>query len=110
MWLGVPSSGGQLGFLIEHALNQLIPSAEPKVREVLTELGCIEQSLKTVKMRAQASRTGETYLRATDEISDLEDLFIFWVNTLSDIFGVPPNPFSLRHQKLSGQWTVSEPT
>lgn len=107
--MGVPAAG-HLSFLIENAMNYLLPQAEPRVREVLAELRCIEKQLSDVKSRTKAEKTGDVTLRATHEIEDLEDLFCFWVSVLEDIFSIGTNPFSFRARLLgTGGWTTVEP-
>lgn len=105
--LGVPA-GGQLGFLIEMAMDRILPEAEPRVREILQELVCIEAQMKENRQRAKAAQTGDIKLRAREEAEDLEDLYSDWVDKLSDVFSIGPNPFS--HQRRKGEWTVSDPS
>lgn len=107
--LGVPTAGAY-SFMIERALNLILPEAEPRVREVLAELDCIEAQLSEVKRRLGTSRVDNLHMRPREEIEDLEDLFLHWCDVLSDITGIGPNPFSFRHRRMgTGHWQVVNP-
>jgi hypothetical protein len=107
--LGTPASG-QFSFLIERAMDQIYPEAEDRVREILAELDCVEAQISDAKSRLKVTRAENVYLRASEEITDLEDLYVYWVTGLEDIFGIPCNPFSRRMSRIGyGTLRVEEP-
>jgi hypothetical protein len=106
--LGVPAAGHP-AFLLEAAMNAILPEAEPKLREVLLQCDCIEQQLQDTRKRLSAMDVGGVKLRGREELEDLEDQYDYWTDALVDIFGVNKNPFSKKHQRLGGEYFVAGP-
>ncbi len=100
--LGVPAAGHP-AFLLESAMNDLLPEAEDRAREVLRQCDCIEVQMTDARSRMKLERiTGELIFRSREEIQDLEEQYVYWTDNLVDIFGVNKNPFSKKHQNLDG--------
>lgn len=106
--LGVPSASQTL-FILESSMNDIIPEAESFARRAVSELDCIEDQLSQARDRLPASRTDQTYLRGPEEMDELESQYDLWSKKLADVFGVPINPFSKVHQRVSGQVFLIEP-
>lgn len=108
--LGFPS-GGHPAFLVEAAMNDVLPEGEPLVRRTLSECECIDAQLSDARRnRLQTAAVETIVLRSRDEIEDLEDQLDLWTDKLADILAVPKNPFSHVHQRLSGQIIVNDPS
>lgn len=105
--LGLPSVS-QTAFLLESAMHMIIADAEFLVRRALAELDCIEAQLSGSRERYALRALDKTEFSQYEEIR-LGDQFLHWSKTLADIFGVPINPFSLRHQMLNGEIMVINP-
>lgn len=106
--LGVPSAN-QTGFILESAMNTILPESEFLVRRAVAELDCIEGQLSEARTRLSTQKVDEIVFRG-DETDQLESQYDYWSKTLADIFGVPINPFSKKHQRLAGEVFVIEPT
>lgn len=106
--LGFPAAGHP-SFLLESAMQQILPAAEPNFRSVLNQCDCIEKQLAEARSRLKASTAGNVILRGREELEDLEDQYAYWTDALVDIFGVNKNPFSKKHQRLGGAYVVINP-
>ncbi len=106
--LGFPAAGHP-AFLLEGAMNAILPAAEPNCRDVIRQCDCIEQQMKDARSRMKARVVGEIILRSTEEIGDLEEQYRYWTDALVDIFGVNKNPYSKKHQYLQGDYFVVGP-
>ena len=107
--LGFPAAGHP-AYLLESAMDDILPEAEPKVREVLAQCECIERQMMEAKRRLIASSVGEVDLRGPEELEALEDQYDYWTDALVDIFGVNKNPFSKKHQRMVDMYTVVGPS
>ena len=107
--LGFPAAG-QPAFLLEAAMSSLLPEGESTVRYAIKQADCIEAQLAEARARMKAQTAGEVILRATEEVANLEEQYTYWTDALVDCFGVNKNPFSKKHQMLSGQVFVVNPT
>ncbi len=90
-------------------MNQILPEAEPKFREVLFQCECVEKQIQEARRRLKTSTAGEVVLRPREELEDLEDQYDYWTDALVDIFGVNKNPFSKKHQRIGGEYFVVGP-
>jgi hypothetical protein len=87
----------QLEFLLEPAMNALLPDAVQIVRELVCQMDKIECQLGQSAERMQASQVGNLKTRA-DEQDALEKLYVRFGRRLADVLGVPPYPLSVRYQ------------
>jgi hypothetical protein len=87
----------QLSFLLEPAMDALLPQAVGIVRELVCQMDAIECQLAQSADRMQASSVGNLKMRA-DEQDALEKLYVRFGRRLADQLGVPPYPLSVRYQ------------
>jgi len=87
----------QLGFLLEPAMDALLPDAVALVRQIICQMDKIECQLFESADRMQASAVGNLKMRA-DEQDALEKLYVRFGRRLADVLGVPPYPLSVRYQ------------
>jgi len=106
--LGFPAAGHP-AFLLEAAMDQILPVAEPNFRYVLSQCDCTEKQIAEARSRLKAATAGNVILRGREELEDLEDTYTYWTDALVDIFGVNKNPFSKKHQRLGGSYVVINP-
>lgn len=99
--LGFPSASEPL-FLVERAMDQLIPEAVPRILQMLNALDAIELQMLDGLKRLKAQQLGELKLRNSNEEPVEQDLlekeYARWAMRLSDSLGAPINPFSARFQ------------
>lgn len=108
--LGIPAASHPL-FIVESAMNRLLPAAEPDVRECLTELKCIDTQIKEARRRRlKVSQVGDIKFRGGEELDLLYDEYDNWVARLADILAAPINPYSELHKRISGVIRVNVPT
>lgn len=111
-----PAASIQLGiarpiqtlFLVESAMDLLLPVAEPRVRKLLCVMDETEDRMFRGQKRLAAEQLGDLRPRA-DEIDRLEAEYYRWACRLADIFGVPLYPLSERFMKFFGQNSVNIP-
>lgn len=87
----------QLGFLLEPAMDALLPDAVALVRQIVCQMDKLECQLFESADRMQASAVGNLKMRA-DEQDAVEKLYTRFGRRLADILGVPPYPLSVRYQ------------
>ncbi len=94
-----------LAFLIEQAMENILLTAVPRVRDILNILDNLEQQLVDAQCNLVADKVGEINLAGTLDSKSrlvterLETEYVRWAKRLVDIFGVPLYPFSARFQK-----------
>lgn len=98
----------QTAFLVESAMNLLIPEAEDRVRRILAVMDGIEAQLIDAQPRLAATQLDELHIRG-DETDALETEYARWGSRLADIFGVPIYPYSLRYKGRLGPVAGSIP-
>lgn len=103
----------QTAFMIESAMENLMPEAAPRVRDILRVLDDIEQKLLDAQCYLVADELDEIKLAGSRDprgrlVTDrLEDEYVRWAKRLADIFGCPLYPFSQRFQRMSAGKTGS---
>lgn len=97
--LGFPSAQ-QAQFLVESAMDRLIPQAINRVLSILCTLDKIECQMVDALSRLKVQQVGEAKFRNTnDEPSEtdlLEKEYARWAKRLADHLGVPLNTFCER--------------
>ncbi len=95
----------QTAFMLEIAMEQVLPSAVPRVREILQICDDLEQKmldatdflvadvLEELKLAGSQDPQGRL---ATDR---LEGEYVRWAKRLADVFAVPLYPFSERFKR-----------
>jgi len=99
--LGFPGAG-QAQFLVETAMDRLIPEAVGKILKYLAILDSIEAQMVDALKRLKVQKLGEITLRNSNEEPVEQDLlekeYNRWAKRLADDLGVPINKFSERFQ------------
>lgn len=99
--LGVPA-GVQTQFVIEGALQKVIPAAEPLLRTLLTRLDAVDEQIVENMENLAVNKVDEIELRE-DEFKQLIIRYRHWQGALANLLGVPPNPFDQRPYLAGGQ-------
>ena len=94
--LGVPQAI-ETQFIIENAMNLVLPEAEVEARRHLSILDGIEEQQICDHELLAVTKVGEIDVRG-DEQEALDKRYQHWRNALANIMGVIPNPFDKRFQ------------
>lgn len=93
--LGVPSAV-ETQFLIEGAMDKVMPAAEPEARRLIGILDTIEcQMVGDLELLA-VNKIGELEVRK-EEQAQLRDNYKYWRAALANLLGTYPNPFDKRY-------------
>lgn len=92
--LGFPRASQPL-FLVQAAMDRVLPEAEDIVRKHLTELDKLESEVSGARRRLKATSVGEITLNA-QELNALKKEQRYWAVRLADSLGVPLNAYSER--------------
>lgn len=97
MNLGIPVAM-QTQFVLDLAMNQVMPEAEDTIRQEISVLDGIECKLVQAQSRLAAAKLGEITLERTQlqEPDLLENEYYRWASRLSDDLAAPLYPFSVR--------------
>lgn len=95
-------------FLLESAMNLILPVAEDKVRSLLNILDGIECRLTDAQDRLAAKSVDNLTMRP-DEPAALEAEYRRWANRLADVLGVPLYAYSLRFKHQTQPYAGSIP-
>lgn len=98
----------QTMFLVEAAMNQVLPTAEDRVRKILGILDRIECKLVEAIDFLVASKVDDTELRENHP-DLLEHEYCRWASRLSDELGAPLYPGSPKFRSLFGTGVGSIP-
>lgn len=102
----------QLAFMLETAMNNVLNSAIPRVRDILQILDDLEQQMIDAQPQLAADTLGGLGLAGSRDprgrlVTDrLENEYVRWAGRLADIFGVPLYPFSERFMKSRRGTTI----
>ncbi len=105
--LGVPANI-QTQYLIEPAMDKVLPEAEDRVRQYLGWLDQLEFQVFDDADTLVASKVGSIDLRP-DEFENLTKRYLWFVDTLCNILGVMRNPFDKRFNDPSGGVGINVP-
>jgi len=89
----------QTVFLVEQAMNNVIPAAIPRVMRYLKVLDDIEDKMVDAQDRLAATQLEDLHLRE-DETDKLEREYVRWASRLSDILGAPIYAYSQRFREF----------
>lgn len=95
----------QTMFLVEQAMNLLLPDAEDEVRRLLGIMDGVECRLQAAQDRLAAKRIDQLELR-DDEPGQLEGEYRRWGYRLADVLGVPIYAYSMKYRR-EGAKTIS---
>jgi len=100
MVAGIPSSQQSL-YLVELAMDRIIPSAVSLVQELIAVMDAIESQQVDSMKRLKAQQLGDMKLRSNNteatEGDLLEGEYMRWCGKLAMTLGAPMNPYSPRH-------------
>jgi hypothetical protein len=97
----------QAAFLLESAMGLVLPSAVPRIRDILQILDDLEQKMVDAQCYLVADQLDTITLAGAQDqrsrlVTDrLESEYVRWAERLVDIFGVPLYPFSSRFNRSS---------
>lgn len=104
--LGFPSAQQSM-FLVDRAMDRLIPEGVSRIIQQLNTLDCIEQQMVESLCRLKAQQLGELKIRNSNEEPTEQDLlereYLRWAKRLADDLGCALNPFSERFRAGGGQ-------
>ncbi len=106
--LGYPT-GGQMQFLLEAMMDQILPEGEPIFRKTLQQCICVEAQMIEARSRLKAEAVGTITLRGGAELENLEDQYEYWTDALADIFDGNKNPYSSKFRGLATNYVLREP-
>ena len=92
--LGIPAAL-QTQFVIEGAMDRLLPESFDKVRQLLARLEAIEEQIVEDQELLAVSKVDEIDIRP-DEFRQPVKQYMWWQNALANMFGIVPNPFDQR--------------
>lgn len=95
-------------FLLESAMNLILPVAEDKVRQIISVMDTIECRLVDAQTRLAATSVDNLTMRK-DETDALETEYRRWANRLADIMGVPLYAYSARFHRGGATYAGSIP-
>ncbi len=95
-------------FLVETAMNYLLPIGENKVRQILGIMDGIECRLVDAQDRLAAKSLDNLTMRA-DETDALEAEYYRWGGRLADTLGVPFYAYSNRYKRHGKSYAGSIP-
>lgn len=98
--LGTPAAV-ETQFLIEGAMNKVLPAAESKARQMIANCDAVESQMVENQELLVAEQVDEIKVRQ-DEFEALLKRYHFWRNALANILGVYPNPFDKRFASTGG--------
>ncbi len=87
----------QTAFLLEQAMNFILPTAEPRLLNILNIMDGVECRLQAAQDRLAAIKLDTLDLRQ-DECGQLETEYQRWGFRLADILGVPIYAYSTKYR------------
>lgn len=98
--LGIPQAV-ETQFIIENAMNLVLPEAEGEARRHINILNGIEELMICGHENLAINAIGEIKIRE-DEQEALDKRYHHWRNALANVLGVYPNPFDKRFYSATG--------
>lgn len=92
--LGTPAAV-ETQFLIESAMNRVLPEAEVLVRDLLGKCDSVEGQMADNQELLAITAVDEITVRQ-DEFEALQKRYHYWRNALANAMGIYPNPFDKR--------------
>lgn len=93
--LGTPASV-ETQFIIEGAMNKILESALPLVRELIQKCDSTRQQMFEQQENIQVTKLGELVINSTGidrGQMQLREVYFDWVNQLCNAMGVKQNPY-----------------
>ena len=92
--LGAPAAV-ETQFIIEGAMNRIMPEAESEARRHIEILNNIEDQMNADRELLAVNKVDEIEIRQT-EMRELKGEYLYWRNALANLLGCYPNPFDKR--------------
>lgn len=92
--LGSPA-GVETQFLIETAMDRVLPEAQVMVREHIAKCDAVEAQIMGNQELLAVTQVGEIGVRQ-DEFEQLLKRYDWWRQALANLMGIYPNPFDKR--------------
>ena len=92
--LGAPAAV-ETQFLVEGAMNRVLPEAEVLAREFVAKCDAAEQQMTENQELLAVTQVGEIGVRP-DEFEQLLKRYQYWRSALANVLGIYPNPFDKR--------------
>lgn len=92
--LGVPS-GVETSFLIEGAMNRVLPEAEQEARRHVGILDTIESYMVGDVELLAVLKIGEIEINPNEQVK-LKSVYAHWQGALGNLLGIPRNPYDQR--------------
>lgn len=106
-YLGVPAAM-QTTFMIEGAMNKILPAAVGKARELLCRLDAIENQVFCGSDLADVNKIGEIEVNQ-ERVRTLADYYVLAAQGLANLLAVVDNPFDLRTWTAKGKGGINVP-
>ena len=97
--LGVPAAV-QTQFVIEGALNRLLPQSEPLFYKLLDRLDAVELLIEENTDVLIAEKVDEIGIDP-EEMKKMVKRYLYWRAGLGNLLGAPPNPFDMRFDGMT---------
>lgn len=98
--LGTPA-GVETQFLVEGAMNKVLPEALGLAKQMLANCDAIEAQIVENQDLLAVKKVDEIDVRE-DEFEQLQKRYGYWRNALANILGIYPNPFDKRFSAAGG--------
>lgn len=95
--LGLPRPMQNI-YLVEDAINFVLPETEPIVRRIMDVMDNVETKLVEAQDLLAATKVDEILTRA-DECDRLEEQWVRWGEQLASVIGAPYNYYNARYQR-----------
>ena len=92
--LGTPAAV-ETQFLVEGAMNKVLPEAETLARDQLAKCDAVEAQISENQELLAVTQVDEIGVRQ-DEFEQLMKRYQYWRNGLANVLGIYPNPFDKR--------------
>lgn len=103
--LGSPA-GVETQFLVEGAMNRVLPEAESMARNHIAKCDFVEAQIVENQELLAVTAVGEITVRE-NEYEQLLKRYHYWRNALANVLGVYPNPFDKRFESTGLNVSVS---
>lgn len=98
--LGTPA-GVETQFLVEGAMNKVLPEAESQARQLIANCDAVEAQLTENQDLLAVTKVDEIDVRE-NEFEKLMQRYHYWRNGLANVLGIYPNPFDKRFSAAGG--------
>ncbi len=107
----LPAGITTVSFVLEEALDRVLPEAEYMVREQMQRIACIEQLQQQSYQTQLVVAAGRVEFAGGAAISNLSAAYVLETAKLADLINAPKFPLSELHDRIggTGEGCVDEP-